>query len=566
MKITSPYPACLIILLLSSFLFFSGCDIFLNGGSESETDGETSGEDQSDTDDESDADTSNPLSGYDLALNSGSFWTFYWTYEDSSGWTSSYDSNSSSSESKGFVTITLGSSKDISGNTLYEANLYGDIPSRWDDEFWEYLGVDGNSVIGSKDGSSLETIINGSTGVNGTSFFCFFTTEQSITQSSSFSADTPVEYSTTADKSSFSTSYDESISLPEYGYFSSGDEGNYYNNEYYKRGIGPLGYYEYNYWREEDGTDSYWGRHTWSFNLTDTSLSASDGFEVPKAPWRIYGEMPDHRDEAEAVVANDVLYLLGGQTDSYDGNTNFHKESSSGTWTPLSSPPPSDWYRSAATVRDTGTSSGENIIFLADTGNPTIYSYSPTGIWSTIDSYSSSLDVYDCFMWGSDLLYMVLGHSVVGYEFSTGDFLDPIYLDSDLSYLSAITRGDYIYIVGQYLVSGGGIFNNEYIYSTRIIYYNGSSWSSLLSVGDSERRWCPGLAIYNDRLYVFGGTEDGTHVISSSIASGAPSDWQSHSPMLYGGTNLDAEVRGSEILVFGCDDGEKIEIYSPDND
>jgi len=88
----------------------------------------------------------------------------------------------------------------------------------------------------------------------------------------------------------------------------------------------------------------------------------------------------------------------------------------------------------------------------------------------------------------------------------------------------------------------------------------------LLSVGDSERRWCPGLAIYNDRLYVFGGTEDGTHVISSSIASGAPSDWQSHSPMLYGGTNLDAEVRGSEILVFGCDDGEKIEIYSPDND
>jgi hypothetical protein len=392
------------------------------------------------------------------------------------------------------------------------------------------------------------------------------TAEQDITQSSSFSAETPVEYFTSADKSSFSTSYDESIYLPGYGSFS-GDEGNYYNSEYYKPGIGPLGYYESDYWRQEDSsTDSYWGRHSWSFNLTGTNLSALDGFALPQAPWSIYGEMPNTREEPNVVEANGTLYLLGGENGSYSPNLTFHEEQSDGSWGTLNSPTPTTWYSTAATVRDTGTTSGEMIIFISDAYNPAIYSYNTIfDSWNSIGSYSTTNDLYDCFMWGDDLLYMILGSTIVGYQFSTDEFLDSIYLDSDFSHMSVITHGDYIYIVGQYLVSGGGIFNLDYVYSTRIQYYDGA-WSALGFTADSERRWCPGLAIYNNRLYVFGGTTDGTHVISASIAAGPPSDWQSHSSMLYGGTYLEAVVRGEEILVFGCDEGTKIEVYRPEND
>lgn len=185
---------------------------------------------------------------------------------------------------------------------------------------------------------------------------------------------------------------------------------------------------------------------------------------------------------------NGVLYVLGGEKADYSANTSFYREESDGSWTSLGTVPGGSWISSSATTRI--TSLWEELLLVVDTSNPTAYSYNTSSdAWSTLGSFS------------------------VPYQFTTGSFLgyeDMIDFNDDMTYMSAKVEGDYIYIVGQYKVSGGGMFGGEYVYSTRLFYYNGSSWSSPSWSVDAKRRWCPALAVYGDRLYVIGGTEDGT--------------------------------------------------------
>jgi len=57
--------------------------------------------------------TPNPVTGYDLNLATGSYWTFWWDWSDKATWMSSYDSGSDIDTGTGYLTITLGDETGI---------------------------------------------------------------------------------------------------------------------------------------------------------------------------------------------------------------------------------------------------------------------------------------------------------------------------------------------------------------------------------------------------------------------------------------------------------------------
>ena len=556
-------------LIVFVFMFFMvSCDVLLEKDTDS-TDNEDNGnsqdveDDSSDEEDDSSQVTADPLTGYNLNLESGSWWKFYWEKDTFTSWYSSYDSDSSSSESSGYLIITLGDEVTIEGRILFQVELSGDIPSfNTDSSFWQYIGSDEGDLIGSLDGINLKTILNSSDRSSEYSFFLLYSESLDIT-SSSFSAEYPAEYSTDTDCANFNSSYDDSIIIPGYDPID-GDVLTYTISEHYKAGVGPVGITLYDYLKDVTSSNS-WEIYIreWSVNLVSTSLSADDGFSFPQPAWDIYGEMPEVISCPNVILLNNSLYIVGGNL-SYDPVLSLYKEGDEGEWIAQSSIPDS-W-----NVSTSGSLSGAclayptgsltyHIYFTASFSNGlNIYDYNPfTDNWSIKYYGNYTGAIYSCFSWGNNLIYSVgFKGRLLEYDLSSSTFEDIGFLMDDFTYINAVSDGDKIFLVGQY----EPYFNG---YQTGIQYYNGTTWIQVYPGISNKRRWHPGLAIYNDRLYILGGTEDGRDVISAQIDSDGLSDWMEHSPMLYGGSSLNAITKDNKIYVFGTDEGSKIEVFDP---
>lgn len=137
-------------------IFVASCAFFgLSSAEVGAKDDGNSGEDTNgDTGGDSDEDpggggTIEKLAGYQLDLVEGSYWEFLWCNENSSGWMSSFDGGSSSSDAKGYLTLTLVAPTSIAGYQMFALELSGDIPARMDESFWKFLGVSEGNLLGS---------------------------------------------------------------------------------------------------------------------------------------------------------------------------------------------------------------------------------------------------------------------------------------------------------------------------------------------------------------------------------------------------------------------------------
>ena len=103
--------------------------------------------------------------GMVLQLSEGDFWDYRWEWSDRS---CSQGSGCREGSEDGVFRVTLGSSQQVSGTTLFEVEVTGDHQA--DDGAvnfapnWKYLGTDGPLLVASSDGFSVTTIFDATDG------------------------------------------------------------------------------------------------------------------------------------------------------------------------------------------------------------------------------------------------------------------------------------------------------------------------------------------------------------------------------------------------------------------
>ena len=213
-----------------------------------------------------------PVTGFSLQLKSGTFWKFDW--KDSKSWNHLFNGSGSSTTS-GETTITLGQATTIAGISAYPLQIANTGSSPNFTLKWGYLASKDDRILGSTDGSTLQTIFDGAIGQwEGGGFFTGGSDEKVTTALTSVSND---YFDTSVYSISFTyvSGTSGGIYYPGIGYLPGSSTGTVTAfGEYFKSGIGPLGYH-YN-------MNSYVAGETniedLDIGLVDTSLTATDGW------------------------------------------------------------------------------------------------------------------------------------------------------------------------------------------------------------------------------------------------------------------------------------------------
>jgi hypothetical protein len=219
-----------------------------------------------------------PIPGFDLQLQPGTYWHYGWHKIVS--WDHLFY-GSGSTTTFGDFTITLGVAITIGGVTAYPLQISGDnspFPINW-----RYLASQDNKILASSDGTALHTIFDGATGQwQGGGFF---TGGSNAVVTATATALTYDYIGTTAYNISFSDFNGSSggIYFPGIGYIPGGhDFSGITVSEYFKPGIGPVGYYYSSYSSVAGDHDST----TEDVGVVETSLTATDGWKpvIPVLP------------------------------------------------------------------------------------------------------------------------------------------------------------------------------------------------------------------------------------------------------------------------------------------
>lgn len=338
-----------------------------------------------------------------------------------------------------------------------------------------------------------------------------------------------------------------------------GDEYNRAASERFKAGIGPVACSDYDYlYDRESSSNSSTYLTKWAFSLVKTSLLADDSFTLPELVWDL-AKMPDTRIDPSVVSLDGKLYILLGGV-SYEGSRTMYRQESDGSWTQCADLPSSFsglYGFGTACVYD-----GKIYAFIKakPSYKTAVYAYDPsTNSWST--AYApGSITVSPATSALNGNVIFFLGHESGMNEFdpSTGTITSYSLMDSKITYPRMIRDGLNYYMISQYNPSGDNYTTGFWAY-----IYGSGGWAKQNWFFDSKRRSKVALAIYDGRLWVFGGDKT---VVSAPLSAGVVGTWKKHSDMLYGGTYLSAVVVGNEIRVYGSNAGTAIEIYHPDSD
>lgn len=182
------------------------------------------------------------FSGFNFSLKEGDFWEFLWDYElkstTSGGTTTTTD--------RGRFFVTLGAPKVINNITAYEVKITGRGQSSESLEFsaprWKYIAVANNQILGSEDGMSLSVIFDGRTGRwPGSGYFTTF--DAAVLFEAGVGSISNAYINEAAVKVEASASKDQCEFFPGIGTICGSDDPfSVTKQEFYKEGIGPIGY------------------------------------------------------------------------------------------------------------------------------------------------------------------------------------------------------------------------------------------------------------------------------------------------------------------------------------
>lgn len=503
------------------------------------------------------------------ALQQGSYWEFAANTQTQSF---AQGSGASTSSDYGTFRITLGAPTTIGSATLYPLSVTGKSKVG-NFEFaprWTHIGISAGSVLGSTNGSTVQTVYNGgnSSGAAAGFFVHFAANETVAATKATFTGQYNTLAAVRAGHSTSSGGCEVILGLT----LCSDTSTSFSEREYYKDGIGPVGYVvDISYSSSGGGfyTSTTINR---TVEIVGTSLAASDGAAIKPPPWTEVAPLAAARKNFSASAYNGEIYVFGGYNAS---NTNLTSveiyNPASNAWRPGVAAPIGLANYKAKTV-------GSKTYLIGSGSAVRIFDHS-TNTWSSGPVAPFSDPSFDIDVWADSAVghtYVLViasnlsagRHDVFAYEVSLSPnqwYYGTSYPSTDHRWHAIAAIGDAVYLAGgyrQYMSSK--VSGATYLYSPVTDIWTTSALG-LLKLPRYDAR----AVNLNGTLVLLGGQTASLDALREVEAYDVTSKtWSMLPKMLRARNNFAAVVLGGKIYAIGGTSGSStplanVEAYTP---
>lgn len=523
-----------------------------------------------------------PVQSQTTPLTEGGFWEFSWTSK-TTGFAQGQGTNTEFKA--GSFLVTLGEPVNIGGTPAHSVTLTGIVTDSTltFGPRWTHIAVlsDG-SLQGSTDGQTLHTLFGGpNTTWKGGGFFVTYKPDQEVSASDgTFQG----QYNQLA--SSVVARKSEAGGCVYYSEFNvqicDEDERQISGREFYKPGIGPIGYHFTSSFTFSGGNFFSSTRTELIVELTATSFEAADGVTFNPPPWREIAPMETPRMRHASVAFNGEIYVLGGRDGLQKGSTELSSVEiytpETDTWrsgTPL--PTPMAGHMAEAiqgkiyVIRHFATRGR----FIDPDGN--MYIYDPASDAWAIQKLPDALSYEQTFDTGiiSDTYIVALVQDdtvrdVLLYELATKTWFQGTgYRERERNNFSIAILGLDVYELGGYYPSSREFSNGILHYNSETGIWSQSADGILARSGRLKtNRYRHRSVVFNGKIITLGGynSADG-RLRDVEIFDPATGASETLPGMLRPREDFDAVVLNNRIYVLGGYDGTTAllhaEVYTP---
>ena len=490
------------------------------------------------------------FAGFDFEFSQGSYWQYCWTYKSTSF---VQGSTPTSGTDAGTFTITLGAPIVIDSVDFYRIEVSGKSSDpKWDyTPRWLYIGINGSRILGSTDGLTSHVIVDAHDGKwKGGGFFATFSEDTDMELKEGEISNEFIQTTTLSTYRVAGQSLCENIG--GYTICPNDEEFTYREAEYYKGGLGPVGYYLYLGYSSSGGGFFTSFSYERNVGLVATSLSATDGFVPTQPPWTEKSPMPTARYNLASAVVNDKIYVMGGQGESGQIFDVVEIYDPAGDSWSTGSPMP------APRAGHTCTAVDSKIYVIggySDGGtHNTVWEYEPqSGVWARkADSpeeprsghVSAAVDGY-IFMFasGAKLAY--------AYTALTDRWYFTTLIPNTESGRTGCTLGDKIFLFGGY---EGSILGDKY--RKTCLQFDpyvelGSPQSYIYKASMPHARNEAVSTELDGKAYIFGGFDGNEHLRIVDVYDPVSDSWESKSSMPSPNSQSTAAAVNGRIYVIG---------------
>jgi len=534
----------------------------------------------SDDDDDNGGGSVSTLNPLNLDLKAGEFWEFVW---NASNISFAQGSGSTGGSSASTFRITLGAPLSIDGQQAFPLIITGD-PGDFTPR-WTHVAIDDDgSLLGSTNGLSMTKVYDAETDewVGGGFFVSFAANEAVNLESGSFAG----EYNTVDALTAGHSSSDGGCETILGNTICSDTSTNFSENEFYKEGIGPVGYELSASFTSSGGGFFTSTQRSELIELTATSFTASDSTVFNPPPWEEVESLNTPRSGHKAVVLDGKIYVLGGAganpptVEIYDPVQNIWTNGQS-----LPSLPITSWSAEVLNGK----------IYVDDSTNDQVFEFDPNIGWSTVPvppgggfngSFGFSSSTYVDATFGDIILGATSKTSLSGTPINVRGF-DP----SPATWLTGVTGlgvtellRHSVEIIGDTLYVFGGFGQSNSLddrgAQEKLFGYNilTDGWSFTLASMVSARDTL-GSAVLDDKIYAMGGNPVTCGLLNCNTPNIGPpfrsveiydptaNTWTSGTSMFQARTEFSAVTLNGKIYAIGGSDGNntlgKVERFTP---
>ncbi len=517
------------------------------------------------------------FTGFDFDLGQGDYWDFYWSYEYNRVVQGSGGSHSSDG---GHFRITLGASRSIEGVTAYEIVMSGDYTdNEWDyTPRWKYLAVDGSQILGSTTGQTLEIVFDAKNGTwHGGGFWADQSDEVQMTAVAGSIQNEFIETQAIAIRTSDGQDFCQNVA--GHRICPNETEWTLSESEYYKGGIGPVGYHLYFGWSSNGGGFFTSFSHERHIGLVASSLAGAVGV-VPTAPaWTEKADMPRARSYHSTAVLNGKIYVIGGQERTEAGTTVLAEMSvydpGSDTWS-TGTPLPEARSHHTSTVSDGKIYViGGHVDEYANL-SANVWEYDPaTDTWTSKTDAPGAMGEHSAVAAGGYVfVFPSTSEDVYAYEVATDAWWAATASPVRYGAHAAAIVGNAVFLMGGAYRDWdpwAGYFTN---YTSTCLgfdltepYGSENAWSYMASMPTARARLA--MAVVDERIYAIGGY-DAEPSRAVEMYDPTTNTWTEKFPLFLPTQDHAAAVVNGKVYVIGgsgyWDSRASVYEYDPAND
>ena len=330
-------------------------------------------------------------------------------------------------------------------------------------------------------------------------------------------------------------------------------------SEYYKDGVGPVGYTFYSGYSDDGG--GFYTAFTYDrkVELIETNLTATDGSSFVRPPWEATADMSYARYDHSLIALDQRLYALCGRNDSgyvkqvevYDPQT--------GTWETVSNVP-----------GGVDTCMAESIngkIYVVGT-NGTMYTWEPiTDNWvsnssPTFEISHDSAVISDRYLMIADTI-LSSGIDISFYDTTNNTWYNGYSLStSDRRWFCLAASGTDLYLSGgymQYLLSDSKVVSYTSMYDSLT-----GTWTNEASSFNTYD--CTSTS-FDGGIVVLGGTDGTGEIGSAMMMDTGTKTWTDLPDMIIPRKSFDAVELNGKLYVnggkLGGDSLKSMHVYTP---